>query len=154
MDTQNKKCTNRMTANNKCKKSSKSKEKKEEEKKNEDNKKLEEKEESKLEAKINVNSITNNNNSYNIYVINNYFEEKKNNFNKNFPIEKQKDRKRYDRKGVEIKKGGKQKLTFIDKIGKRKLIETIPIESFKEYNLIEEVNEDRKKQLLLYLLKL
>ena len=55
MDTQNKKCTNRMTANNKCKtinpelkisshthnkKSSKSKEKKEEEKKNEDNKKL------------------------------------------------------------------------------------------------------------------
>ena len=161
MDAQNKKYPNRMTANNKCKtinpelkfsshthnkKSSKSKEKKEEEKKNEDNKKIEEKEESKLEAKININSITNNNNSHNIYVINNYFEEKKNNLNinKNLPIGKWKDGKRYDRKGVEIKKGGKQKLTFVDKIGKGKLIETIPIESFKEYNLIEEVSEDRK----------
>ena len=76
MDAQNKKYPNRMTANNKCKtinpelkfsshthnkKSSKSKEKKEEEKKNEEYKKIEEKEESRLEAKININSITNNN---------------------------------------------------------------------------------------------
>jgi hypothetical protein len=165
MDSQSKKISNRMTANNKCKtinpelkfsshpqnkkNVSKSKqEKKEEEKKNEENKKIdkkEKKEESKLEAKININSITNNNNSHNIYVINNYFEEKKNlNNNENFPVGKWKDGKRYDRKGVEIKKGGKQKLTFVDKIGKGKLIETIPIESFKEYNLIEEVSEDRK----------
>ncbi len=166
MDSQSKKISNRMTANNKCKtinpelkfsshpqnkkNVSKSKqEKKEEEKKNEENKKIEKKEkkeESKLEAKININSITNNNNSHNIYVINNYFEEKKNNLNinKNCPIGKWKDGKRYDRKGEEIKKGGKQKLTFIDTIGKGKLIETIPIESFKEYNLIEEVSEDRK----------
>ena len=165
MDAQNKKYPNRMTANNKCKtinpelkfsshpqnkkNVSKSKqEKKEEEKKNEENKKIdkkEKKEESKLEAKININSITNNNNSHNIYVINNYFEEKKNlNNNENFPVGKWKDGKRYDRKGIEIKKGGKQKITFIDKIGKGKLIDTIPIESFKEYNLIEEVSEDRK----------
>ena len=165
MDSQSKKISNRMTANNKCKtinpelkfsshpqnkkNVSKSKqEKKEEERKNEENKKIEKKEkkeESKLEAKININSITNNNNSHNIYVINNYFEEKKNlNNNENFPVGKWKDGKRYDRKGIEIKKGGKQKITFIDKIGKGKLIDTIPIESFKEYNLIEEVSEDRK----------
>ena len=165
MDSQSKKISNRMTANNKCKtinpelkfsshpqnkkNVSKSKqEKKEKEKKNEENNKIEKKEkkeESKLEAKININSITNNNNSHNIYVINNYFEEKKNlNNNENFPVGKWKDGKRYDRKGIEIKKGGKQKITFIDKIGKGKLIDTIPIESFKEYNLIEEVSDDRK----------
>ena len=166
MDSQNKKISNRMTANNKCKtinpelkfsshpqnkkNVSKSKqEKKEEEKKNEENKKIdkkEKKEESKLEAKININSITNNNNSHNIYVINNYFEDKKNKINSvnNIPIGLWKDGKRYDRNGNEIKKGGKQKITFIDKIGKGKLIDTIPIESFKEYNLIEEVSEDRK----------
>ena len=156
MDSQNKKISNRMTANNKCKtinyelkfshnKKSPSKHKQEnkkieQEKKNEEeNKKNEEKKE---KAKININSITNNNNSHNIYVINNYFEEKKT--KENLPIGKWKDGKRYDRKGIEIKKGGKQKLTFIDKIGKGKLIETIQIESFKEYNLIEEVCDDRK----------
>ena len=156
MDSQNKKISNRMTANNKCKtinyelkfshnKKSPSKHKQEnkkieQEKKNEEeNKKNEEKKE---KTKININSITNNNNSHNIYVINNYFEEKKT--KENLPIGKWKDGKRYDRKGIEIKKGGKQKLTFIDKIGKGKLIETIQIESFKEYNLIEEVYDDRK----------
>ena len=156
MDSQNKKISNRMTANNKCKtinyelkfshnKKSPSKHKQEnkkieQEKKNEEeNKKNEEKKE---KTKININSITNNNNSHNIYVINNYFEEKKT--KENLPIGKWKDGKRYDRKGIEIKKGGKQKLTFIDKIGKGKLIETIQIESFKEYNLIEEVSDDRK----------
>ena len=156
MDSQNKKISNRMTANNKCKtinyelkfshnKKSPSKHKQEnkkieQEKKNEEeNKKIEEKKE---KTKININSITNNNNSHNIYVINNYFEEKKT--KENLPIGKWKDGKRYDRKGIEIKKGGKQKLTFIDKIGKGKLIETIQIESFKEYNLIEEVYDDRK----------
>ena len=69
---------------------------------------------------------------------------KKKKTKENLPIGKWKDGKRYDRKGIEIKKGGKQKLTFIDKIGKGKLIETIQIESFKEYNLIEEVCDDRK----------
>ena len=166
MDSQSKKISNRMTANNKCKtinpelkfsshpqnkkNVSKSKqEKKEEEKKNEENKKIdkkEKKEESKLEAKININSITNNNNSHNIYVINNYFEDKKNKINSvnNIPIGLWKDGKRYDRNGNEIKKGGKQKLCFIDKVGKGRLVDTIAIESFKQYNLIEEVSEDRK----------
>ncbi len=156
MDSQNKKISNRMTANNKCKtinyelkfshnKKSPSKHKQEKKKKKKKKKNEEEKkkiEEKKEKTKININSITNNNNSHNIYVINNYFEEKKT--KENLPIGKWKDGKRYDRKGIEIKKGGKQKLTFIDKIGKGKLIETIQIESFKEYNLIEEVCDDRK----------
>ena len=152
----NKKIPNRLKVNNKCKtlncelkfshnKKSPSKHK-QENKKIEQGKKNEEenkkKEEKKEKSKININTITNNNNSHNIYVINNYFEEKKT--KENLPIGKWKDGKRYDRKGIEIKKGGKQKLTFIDKIGKGKLIETIQIESFKEYNLIEEVSDDRK----------
>ena len=32
----------------------------------------------------------------------------------------------------------------MDKIGKGKLVDTIAIESFKEYNLIEEVSDDKK----------
>jgi len=145
MDSQNSKNVKRLTANNRCKtinpalkfssqkKNSISKEKKKEQPKIE-------------EQKIKINSITNNNNSHNIYVINNYFEDKKNKINSvnNIPIGLWKDGKRYDRNGNEIKKGGKQKLCFIDKIGKGKLVDTIAIESFKQYNLIEEVSEDRK----------
>ena len=145
MDSQNSKNVKRLTANNRCKtinpalkfssqkNNSISKEKKKEQPKIE-------------EQKIKINSITNNNNSHNIYVINNYFEDKKNKINSvnNIPIGLWKDGKRYDRNGNEIKKGGKQKLCFIDKIGKGKLVDTIAIESFKQYNLIEEVSEDRK----------
>ena len=145
MDSHNSKVTKRLSANNRCKtinpalkysspkKNTISKEKK--------------KQKSKIEEqKININTITNNNNSHNIYVINNYFEDKKNKINSvnNIPIGLWKDGKRYDRNGNEIKKGGKQKLCFIDKIGKGKLVDTIAIESFKQYNLIEEVSEDRK----------
>ena len=110
------------------------KEKKEEKKKTED-------------SNIKINNITNNNNSHNIYVINNYFEDSKKskrNSVENFPVGLWKDGKRYDRSGIEIKKGGKQKLSFMDKIGKGKLVDTIAIESFKEYNLIEEVSDDKK----------
>ena len=146
MDSQNSKVIKKLTANNRCKtinpalkfsspkKNTISKEKKKQQPKLE-------------EQKININTITNNNNSHNIYVINNYFEDKKNNrnsVNNNIPIGLWKDKKRYDRNGNEIKKGGKQKLYFIDKVGKGRLVETIAIESFKQYNLIEEVSEDRK----------
>ena len=109
------------------------KDKKEEKKKEED-------------SNININNITNNNNSHNIYVINNYFEDKKNKINSlnNTKIGLWKDGKRYDRNGIEIKKGGKQKLSYLDRIGKGRLVDTIAIESFKEYNLIEEVSDHRK----------
>ena len=152
---------NRLTASNKSKtinpalkfssnqqsKSVNKKEKKEDKKieiKKEEVKKNEKKIE---EPNININSITNNNNSHNIYVINNYFEDSKKskrNSVENFPVGLWKDGKRYDRSGIEIKKGGKQKLSFMDKIGKGKLVDTIAIESFKEYNLIEEVSDDKK----------
>ena len=157
---------NRLTASNKSKtinpalkfssnqqsKSVNKKEKKEEKKieiKKEEIKKEEiKKNEKKIEEpNININSITNNNNSHNIYVINNYFEDSKKskrNSVENFPVGLWKDGKRYDRSGIEIKKGGKQKLSFMDKIGKGKLVDTIAIESFKEYNLIEEVSDDKK----------
>ena len=109
------------------------KDKKEEKKKEED-------------SNTNINNIKNNNNSHNIYVINNYFEDKKNKINSlnNTKIGLWKDGKRYDRNGIEIKKGGKQKLSYLDRIGKGRLVDTIAIESFKEYNLIEEVSDHRK----------
>ncbi len=47
--------------------------------------------------------------------------------------------KRTDRKGNEICKHGKQRITFCDKINKNKLVDIINIESFKQYNKIEEV---------------
>ena len=48
--------------------------------------------------------------------------------------------KRTDRKGNEICKHGKQRITFCDKITNNKLVDIINIESFKQYNKIEEVN--------------
>jgi len=43
---------------------------------------------------------------------------------------------RQDAKGVEIKKGGKgHSIAFIDIIGRRSLLETVEIESWKEYNV-------------------
>ncbi len=47
--------------------------------------------------------------------------------------------KRLDRFGVPILKGGKQKVTFIDKITKTKFGEVIKIERFKEFNKMEKV---------------
>lgn len=50
--------------------------------------------------------------------------------------------KRYDAFGVEIKKGGKHRISFMDKLNKKerkglrkKLTDVIDIESFKEYNI-------------------
>ena len=47
--------------------------------------------------------------------------------------------KRLDRFGVPISKGGKQKVTFIDKITKNNFFEIINIESFKDFNKMEEM---------------
>ena len=47
--------------------------------------------------------------------------------------------KRVDRFGEPITKGGKQKVTFIDRITKNNFTDVIKIESFKDYNKMEEV---------------
>ena len=52
--------------------------------------------------------------------------------------------KRIDRFGIPIARGGKQKVTFIDRITKSNFTEVIKIESFKEYNKMEEVTSNRR----------
>ena len=53
--------------------------------------------------------------------------------------------KRLDRFGIPITKGGKQKVTFIDKITKSNFFEVIKIESFKDYNKMEEIKSSSHK---------
>ena len=53
--------------------------------------------------------------------------------------------KRLDRFGVPILKGGKQKVTFIDKITKTNFVEVIKIESFKEFNKMEEIKSSNHR---------
>ena len=53
--------------------------------------------------------------------------------------------KSLDRFGVPILKGGKQKVTFIDKITKTNFVEVIKIESFKEFNKMEEVKSSNHR---------
>ena len=53
--------------------------------------------------------------------------------------------KRLDRFGVPISKGGQQKVTFIDKITKTNFVEVIKIESFKDYNKMEEIRSSSHK---------
>ena len=52
--------------------------------------------------------------------------------------------KRIDRFGNPIERNGKQKVTFIDRITKNNFIEVIKIESFKEYNKMEEVSNNKR----------
>ena len=78
----------------------------------------------------NINSASNININNNILVI-----------NKISPTNKIliKNKKRLDYFNNEIKKNGKQKITFLDKINnKKKLVETIEIESYKKYNIMDE----------------
>ena len=51
--------------------------------------------------------------------------------------------KRVDRFGTPITHNGKQKVTFIDSITKNNFNEVIKVESFKEYNKMEEVTNTR-----------
>ena len=53
--------------------------------------------------------------------------------------------KRLDRFGIPITKGGKQKVTFIDKITKSNFFEVIKIESFKEFNKMEEIKSSNHR---------
>ena len=50
--------------------------------------------------------------------------------------------KRIDRNGNIICKNGRQKITFIDKISKNKITDIIKVESFKEYNKMEEITSN------------
>jgi len=52
--------------------------------------------------------------------------------------------KRVDRNNTPITKGGKQKVTFIDRITNNNFTEVIKVESFKEYNKMEEVSSSHK----------
>ena len=47
--------------------------------------------------------------------------------------------KRYDRIGNLITHGGKQKISFLDRISKINLAEIIKIDNYKEYNKMEEI---------------
>ena len=53
--------------------------------------------------------------------------------------------KRLDRFGCPILKGGKQRVTFIDKITKTNFVEVIKIESFKEFNKMEEIKSSNHR---------
>ena len=52
--------------------------------------------------------------------------------------------KRVDRYGNGITKNGKQKITFIDRITKNNIAFVIKVESFKQYNKMEEVSYNNK----------
>ena len=49
-------------------------------------------------------------------------------------------RKRKDKNGNIICRHGKQRISFIDKINNKNLVDIINIDSFKQYNKIEEVS--------------
>jgi hypothetical protein len=85
----------------------------------------------------NINSASNININNNILVI-----------NKISPTNKIliKNKKRLDYFNNEIKKNGKQKITFLDKINnKKKLVDTIQIESYKAFNIMDEPSSNSNK---------
>ena len=49
--------------------------------------------------------------------------------------------KRKDRYGNMIIHGGKQKVTFIDRVSKNNFTEVVKVENYKEYNKMEEITE-------------
>ena len=51
--------------------------------------------------------------------------------------------KRSDRFGNLIIHGGKQKVTFIDRVTKNNFTEVVKVENFKEYNKMEEPSSNR-----------
>jgi hypothetical protein len=61
---------------------------------------------------------------------NNFLQNKNNTINNN---------ERCDKFGNLIKKNGKQKISFLDKIEKRRICEIIEIESYKEYNKMNDI---------------
>ena len=83
------------------------------------------------------------NNSMSVKIItqkNNKDKISQNNTNNN--IKESNNNKRIDRKGNKICKNGKKKVTFIDKISNNKFANIIKVESFKEYNKMEEIKSN------------
>ena len=104
-----------------------------------------------LKDKDNENKNKKNNNIYvinNIYIKNKNDTAKKENIKKNNEIKENEivspSNKRLDRLGNEIKKGGIQKICFIDKIDNKKLVITENIESYKNYNKSEKTTSNTK----------
>ena len=60
----------------------------------------------------------------------------------NVNIRQSKKDKRIDKNGNIICKNGKHRVTFIDKISKNKFVDIIKVESFKEYNKMEEITSN------------
>ena len=90
-------------------------------------------------GKIKVNLLSQISN--NIVVINNFINNsrrpsKKKNSRTNV---KETPKKRCDINGNEIKKKGKHKISFVDKITNKRLVDAEEIESFKQYNIVEDV---------------
>ena len=52
--------------------------------------------------------------------------------------------KRYDLFSNLIKHGGKQKISFIDRISKNNFVEVIKIDNYKEYNKMEEIKTNKE----------
>ena len=59
--------------------------------------------------------------------------------------------KRFDRNGNMIIHGGKQKVSFIDKILKTNFVEIINIENYKQYNKMEEPSHNKSTNCCLLL---
>ena len=93
--------------------------------------------ENKIIKEIAVNKGDNNDNKENLYLKANINLNKSKNDKHNLS-------KRVDRFNTPITKKGKQKVTFIDRITKNNFIEVIKVESFKEYNKMEEVTSSHK----------
>ena len=81
--------------------------------------------------------ITNNLNKNNLDDKNNQINNKNNKLNKDEKVV------RRDRLGNEIIRGGKYKVTFIDKVTKKNFSEVIKVENYKEYNKMEEPSNSR-----------
>ena len=93
--------------------------------------------ENEIIKEIAVNKGDTNDNKENLYLKANI------NLNKNKNDQNIKS-KRVDRFNTPITKNGKQKVAFIDRITKNNFIEVIKVESFKEYNKMEEVTSSHK----------
>ena len=83
-------------------------------------------------TKPSLNDNQSNKKSNNIDSSKNFLHINKNDTNK-------KNNERCDKFGNLIKKNGKQKISFLDKIEKRRICEIIEIESYKEYNKMNDI---------------
>ena len=103
----------------------------------------------KIEDNKNKDKSFNNNNSKDVKICLNTNINKNKNNNQNIDLYFLP--KRADRFGTPIAQGGKQKVTFIDRITKNNFVEVIKVESFKEFNKMEEVSNNKKNMCCLIL---